>query len=276
MKQKQKDPRKKRLIAVLGAWLAGIVIILIIFAVNSKRIFSIIDETQFVEHVFGGSPQQTASADTTASDTVQPQQHGSAESMVQPDVFPLTQTQSPPRPATAPAVPDTAGAEQPAAGEALAADAGTEAQDASEPAAPVYSDVKLYFVVVDSDGTVSRKETVRSLNTGNSPLTAAIEALLAGPTRAEADKGLQTLIPSGTRLRSAMVRDGIAILDFSDEFQYNRYGVEGYLGQLMQIVYTACAFSSVNSVQFIIEGQKLNYLGSEGVWIGTPLNAASF
>nr|WP_257225304.1 GerMN domain-containing protein [Treponema parvum] len=52
--------------------------------------------------------------------------------------------------------------------------------------------------------------------------------------------------------------------------------MEGYLGQLMQIVYTATSFSTVDSVQFLIEGQKKDYLGSEGVWIGSPLARSSF
>ncbi|QTQ17448.1 GerMN domain-containing protein [Treponema parvum] len=68
----------------------------------------------------------------------------------------------------------------------------------------------------------------------------------------------------------------MAFLNFSEEFEYNPYGVEGYLGQLMQIVYTATSFSTVDSVQFLIEGQKKDYLGSEGVWIGSPLARSSF
>jgi len=45
---------------------------------------------------------------------------------------------------------------------------------------------------------------------------------------------------------------------------------------LRQIVYTATSFSTVNSVQFIIEGQREDYLGSEGTWIGSPLSRSSF
>ena len=73
------------------------------------------------------------------------------------------------------------------------------------------------------------------------------------------------------------MRNGVASLNFSDAFEYSQsYGVEGYLAQLMQIVYTATSFPTVSSVQFLIEGQKKEYLGSEGVWIGGPLGRASF
>ena len=80
----------------------------------------------------------------------------------------------------------------------------------------------------------------------------------------------------GTRLLGASVRNGVATLNFSSEFEFNRYGIEGLRGQLQQIVYTATAFQTVESVQFLIDGEKKEYLGSEGVWIGTPLRRSSF
>ena len=134
---------------------------------------------------------------------------------------------------------------------------------------------KICFVAIDSDGPVIRKEVGRSV-AKDSPLTNCINSLLSGPTASESATGCRTLIPSGTRLYSASVKNGVATLDFSEEFEFNSYGVEGYLGQLMQIVYTATNFSTVDSVQILIEGQKKGYLGSEGVWIGSPLSRASF
>ena len=74
----------------------------------------------------------------------------------------------------------------------------------------------------------------------------------------------------------ARVSDGVAYLDFNDAFEINTNGIEGYSSQLMQLVYTATSFSTVNSVQFLIEGQKKEYLGSEGQWIGSPLSRTSF
>lgn len=134
---------------------------------------------------------------------------------------------------------------------------------------------KICFVAIDSDGPVIRKEVGRSV-AKDSPLTNCIISLLSGPTASESATGCRTLIPSGTRLYSASVKNGVATLDFSEEFEFNSYGVEGYLGQLMQIVYTATNFSTVDSVQILIEGQKKGYLGSEGVWIGSPLSRSSF
>ena len=146
-----------------------------------------------------------------------------------------------------------------------------------EPApAPVAINLHIFFVKIDSDGSIVRKEVLRSSTKRNAPLTAALELLLDGPTTKERNSDFISLIPENTTLLSAYIKNGIAVLNFSENFEYNPYGVEGYLGQLMQIVYTATSFPTVNSVQFLIEGQKKEYLGSEGVWIGSPLARSSF
>lgn len=132
----------------------------------------------------------------------------------------------------------------------------------------------LYFVSIGADGSVNRQAVKRQLAKSDSPLTDAIKALLAGPVPGE--KNAMSLIPSGSKLIGASVKDGVATLNFNENFEFNTYGVEGSIGQLMQIVYTATEFSTVKSVQFLIEGEKKEYLGSEGQWIGTPLARSSF
>ena len=107
----------------------------------------------------------------------------------------------------------------------------------------------------------------------DSPLTDAIKNLLAGP---DASDKVRTLIPSGTKLIGASVKNGIATLNFNEAFVFNQnFGNDGYSAQLQQIVYTATEFSTVNSVQFLIEGEKKDFL-VEGLWIGSPLSRANF
>ena len=137
--------------------------------------------------------------------------------------------------------------------------------------------VKLFFVQVDSDGNVNRKNITRAIPKNDSPLTSTIRALVAGPT--DAEKNCMSLIPEGTRLLGASVRDGIAALNFSEEFEFNTIGAEGYRAQLMQVVFTATEFATVESVQFLIEGKHKDYIGSgEDVWmwIGSPYTRSSF
>lgn len=132
----------------------------------------------------------------------------------------------------------------------------------------------LCFVVIDSDGKVNRKIITRSLPKTDSPLSEALKALIAGPLPNESN--CMNLIPPGTRLIGASVKNGVATLNFNENFEFNTYGVEGCIAQLMQVVYTATEFPTVKSVQFLIEGEKKDYLGTEGQWIGSPLSRNNF
>ncbi len=156
-----------------------------------------------------------------------------------------------------------------------AANAGHPAQIEEEKPIELMN-TKVFFVYIDSSGTLIRKECARSIAKTNSPLTATLRNLLMGPNAEEDKKGFISLIPQGTVLQSATVKNKIAYLSFNDQFQWNKYGVEGYMGQLTQIIYTATSFPTVEAVQFLIDGEKQDYLGSEGVWIGTPLRRENF
>lgn len=134
----------------------------------------------------------------------------------------------------------------------------------------------LYFVQIDAEGDVVRKEISRDVPKTDSPMTEALKALFTGPSSAESAKGLRSLIPEGSKILSATVKDGVAVLSLSGEFQFNQFGIEGYIGQLAQVVFTATAFPTVTSVQILIDGQRREYLGAEGVWIGTPLSRDKF
>lgn len=141
---------------------------------------------------------------------------------------------------------------------------------------PSTMNIKLYFMTINSNGTVSRKDVTRTMKKSDGPLVDSINALISGPTVEEENIGCRSLISNGTKLISASVKNGIATLNFSSEFEFNQYGIEGTQGQLQQIVFTATAFPTVDSVQFLVDGEKKSYLGSEGVWIGTPLSRNSF
>jgi hypothetical protein len=104
----------------------------------------------------------------------------------------------------------------------------------------------------------------------NTPLTDSINALLAGPTPDEIIRGVESFVPEGSRLISARVEGSTAVLDFNQEFRYNTRGSEGCAAQIKQIVWTATEFSTVRDVQFLIEGQKVDFL-SEGVTIRNPI-----
>ena len=134
----------------------------------------------------------------------------------------------------------------------------------------------LYFMYIDGTGSLLRKEVAREVPASTSPLTTTIKTLLNGTNAEEEEKNYVSLIPEGTKLLSATIKDKVAFLNFNDDFQWNKYGSQGYFGQLMQIVYTATEYPTVDRVQILIDSQKLEFLGNEGIWIGSPLSRNSF
>lgn len=134
----------------------------------------------------------------------------------------------------------------------------------------------IFFVQVETDGRITRKKISREISKTDSPMSEAVKVLLQGVSMDEAKKGLRSFIPPDTKLLSAYVKNGTAFISFSEEFQFNRYGIEAYYAQLAQIVFTACEFPTVRNVQILIEGQHKDFLGGEGVWIGSPLSKESF
>jgi spore germination protein GerM len=104
-----------------------------------------------------------------------------------------------------------------------------------------------------------------------------LQALLQGPSAEEQRRGLISLIPPGTRIisRATTVRGNTAYVNFSDDFMINAYGVEGYAGQLRQIIWSITEFSNIKDVQILVEGRRVDYLG-EGIWIGSPLSRDNF
>lgn len=276
----------------LACWILGFLILLIVFLVKLDDIKSNLKSTRFFERVFGSTPtfienyeeKKPAAESLPEEDTVitlntmtpaQPQRAPSASPAPAQPAAPQTHKEPVAEQTPAPAAQQQTVAAQTPANTAQKETPAATAKPNPTPVAATTT-AKLCFVSIDGDGSVARKEISRTVTKNDSPLTGNIQLLLAGPNQSERSKGCRSLIPDGTRLLSATVRDGVASLSFSEEFEYNRVGVEGYIGQLMQIVYTATEFPTVNSVQFLIDGQKKEYLGSEGVWIGSPLSRSSF
>ncbi len=137
-------------------------------------------------------------------------------------------------------------------------------------------DFPLYFIRVTDTGTIYPDRVVREVSFVDTPLTAMLQVLINGPNSQEIERGLHHLIPKDTRLLSASVRGGVAYLNFNEAFQFNPLGIEGYLAQLKQIVYSTTEFPTVDAVQILIEGQEREFLGGDGVYIGRPLRRDSF
>ena len=123
-------------------------------------------------------------------------------------------------------------------------------------------------------GSFARARVV--VDRANDPLTETIQALITGPSGNELDEGLLNLIPNGTQLISAHVQNGTAFLNFNQSFRFNPLGAEGTVAQLLQVIYSSTEFSTVERVQFLVEGAQLDYLGGDGIYVGEPLGRDAF
>jgi hypothetical protein len=294
-------------------WLAVIVIILFVFALNWSKIQATLANTNFHEIVktqtgAGKTPpskppqaEPPAGAPPAGGPPPAPSQHSapstqSAPSLPvlpepvvpspgqgQPEAAQQQKGARPQAPGASVAPPGTqvvtvapGAAPGAAAGAAAGAAPGAAPGGQGAPLAGKSRTTSLFFVRVDDDGVIVRQEVKRQIAVSDSPLLDSMSALLNGPNEEELRKKLISLVPQGTKLLSAQVRGSTAYLNFNEAFMYNHYGIEGYAGQLKQVVYTATAYPNVQDVQILIEGEKKDYLGGEGVYIGKPLSRNSF
>jgi germination protein M len=148
--------------------------------------------------------------------------------------------------------------------------------ETTPPQRPTVRKARLFFTTVDPNGGLQMKSVIRPIPSSDSPLRDTLEALLKGPTSQELNMGLLSMIPAESHVRNVTVRDDTASIDFSESFRFNAQGLDALNAQLRQIVYAATEFPSVKKVQILIEGRKVQYLGTEGLRIDVPLSRASF
>jgi hypothetical protein len=86
--------------------------------------------------------------------------------------------------------------------------------------------------------------------------TAAVEALLAGPNRAERKAGLRSEIPPGTLLNGIAISNGVARVDLGSDYQSGASSRSLQL-RLAQVVYTLTQFPTVSAVRFSVDGQPV-------------------
>jgi len=283
------EKKEKKSGLVVSCWILAFLIAIIIFFVKYDSILDTLEQTDFFPRVCGSTPEFIENRkDSDKKPETEPQKSEPKAEKKEPAAvieIPLSTPKiEQPKPAVEP-VPETkpqTPVEQPKAETKPAEHTKPVVTEKVEPKKeepkPVKTETsvaKLYFVTISDNGKISRKYIERKIPKNDSPLTNNLNLLMAGPVGSE-KSGCNSLIPSGTKLRSLRIKDGIAVINLSEEFEFNQYGTEGYQGSLMQIVYTATEFSTVNSVQILIEGQKKDYLGSEGYWIGSSLSRSSF
>ncbi len=139
----------------------------------------------------------------------------------------------------------------------------------------VLQETAIYFISLEQDSIVPVH--VRRKVRKEAPMTHTLQWLIKGPTTEESEQGLLNLIPPNSRLLSASIKNGIAYINFNEDFRYNNFGAEGTLAQLQQVVFSVTEYSTIQQVQILINGKRVDYLQSESpIYIGQPIGREIF
>ena len=121
--------------------------------------------------------------------------------------------------------------------------------------------VTLYFID-DNENIKSEDRLIDSKELLRNPYIALIGMLLEGPT----DQNLKSLIPVGTKVIDAKLNKNCVIVNLSQEF------VDGATGDVYQkckmiymIVNTLTELNEVQSVKFLIDGEKVQGFDEETI-----------
>ena len=129
--------------------------------------------------------------------------------------------------------------------------------------------VRAYYVLDGVVGVEGLVPTLREVPKTTGVARAAMEALLDSSPILDAYQQISTAIPAGTRLLGLSIRDGVATVDLSREFESGG-GSATMSYRLGQVVYTLTQFPTVDSVLFQVDGTTVTTFGSEGIELAGP------
>ena len=258
--------RKRTISLGVLFWIAAILLVLVVFLFNRKNIEQVMENTGFVEVI-----NQRIGIDNSPGNTDNPpgQQDNPDTETVQDE--PETQGS----PSNDPADETVGEPEAEVSEERKEVSSETEVsqeEDEPPPKEPEQStknrEYLIHLVRMGDDGSISLEAVKRVVNFIASPLTETLKSLIEEPGT---DGNYHNLIPPNTVLNRVWINGGTAFVDLSEDFRFNPIGLEGYRLQVQQIIATATQFSSVKTVQILIDGQQVDFLGGDGFFIGRPL-----
>lgn len=130
--------------------------------------------------------------------------------------------------------------------------------------------VQAYFYLNGAQGSAGLVPVAREIPEQPTVGTAAVEAVLTGPLPGEVAAGISSGVPAGSRLLGLSIADGVAAVDLSREFESGG-GSASVFVRLGQVVYTLTQFPTVQSVQFLVEGQPVSVFSGEGILLDGPV-----
>jgi hypothetical protein len=135
--------------------------------------------------------------------------------------------------------------------------------------------VRAYYVLEGDTGVEGLVPTLRVVPRSAGVARAAMGALLDSDPIREDYRQISTAIPSGTELLDISIKDGVATVDLSAEFESGG-GSAGQHYRLGQVVYTLTQFRTVRAVLLKVEGRTVTTFGSEGIQLDGPQSRDDF
>ncbi len=105
--------------------------------------------------------------------------------------------------------------------------------------------------------------------------TAAVAALVAGPSAAERTAGVATSIPEGTELLGLSIAGGIATVNLSRTYEAGG-GSLTMFNRLAQLTYTLTQFPTVHGVNLELDGKPVRVFSGEGIILDRPMTRDSY
>jgi hypothetical protein len=135
-----------------------------------------------------------------------------------------------------------------------------------EPSPSGTTTVRVYFFLGSFTDNAGLVPVLREIPKTPAVGSAAMSELLKGPNDDEmgARPAMYTAIPEGTRFLGLAIKDGVATVDLSREFESGG-GSASVIGRLAQVVYTLTQFPTVKGVRFELDGEPVGAFSGEGV-----------
>lgn len=138
---------------------------------------------------------------------------------------------------------------------------------------PVGTSTRVRIYLVGGGGAAERLVPVERSVQSPATVERVLSALVSGPNREEAGRGLRSAILPGTIVNSALVESNIAIVDLvKSAIAVNA----DLILALAQMVYSATELPGVGGVRFTLDGERAEVPTGSGIQSETPVGRASY
>ena len=135
--------------------------------------------------------------------------------------------------------------------------------------------VRAYYILDGALGVEGLVPTLRVVPKSAGVARSAMTALLDPEKLFDEYSQLSTAVPAGSKLLGISIKNGVATVDMSSEFESGG-GTASAKYRLGQVVYTLTQFSTIRAVLFQIEGRTVTTFGSEGIVLDGPQSRKDF